>query len=162
MHGNEHASNKLVDTIAFLHQWDQSGNTTLIIGTWTKVTEDELLEGVDLVLQDHQVHDGFESLIGIIGTLEGDVILVLEETIEFGMKGMILEFGEDKVDVGTDEDTITTDPIITTEGTGEILDELNFSWCLLENDRMPLTNDLVDGDEGLEALNLISVKGSGL
>jgi hypothetical protein len=59
MHGSQHACDETVDTVALLHQGNQSGDLALVIVTASEMHKDELLEGFDLVLECHQVADSF-------------------------------------------------------------------------------------------------------
>ena len=93
-----------------------------------EVRKDKFLERLDLVLEVHQVVDGFVAvikwvispsgssdygkanvdipLIWIVDVLQTDVFLVLEQTIELGMMPMEPQFGEDEADIGSDESTV--------------------------------------------------------
>jgi len=50
MHGAQHAGDELVDTIALLDQWNQGCYPALVVRAASEVREDELLEGVNLIL----------------------------------------------------------------------------------------------------------------
>lgn len=50
MHSAQHAGYELVDAIALLDQRDQGSNPTLVVCAASEVGEDELLEGIDLIL----------------------------------------------------------------------------------------------------------------
>lgn len=95
MHSAHHASDETVNPPTLLNQRYEGGDSTFITGRVTEVRKDHLLEGVDLVLQPHEVGDGLVStsqsvllrsvhhinnapLIGIIDTLQRHVFLVLE------------------------------------------------------------------------------------
>ena len=62
MHGSQHASNEFIDPITFLYQGNQCRNSTLVVGTIPKMSEDELLEGINLILECHQISDCFVSM----------------------------------------------------------------------------------------------------
>jgi hypothetical protein len=96
MHCAQHASNKLVDTIALLHKRYQRGDSALIVSTRLEMREDQLLETINLILQSHKVGNSLVSipssvvnqprnqnpripLIRIIDRLQADVFLVLEQ-----------------------------------------------------------------------------------
>jgi hypothetical protein len=80
VHSAQHASDELVDAIALLDQGNQRSNAALVVCAAAEVREDQLLEGVDLVLQGHQVGDGLVSLVGVVDGLETDVLLILERS----------------------------------------------------------------------------------
>ena len=58
MHGSQHTGDELVDTITLLHKGDQRRDPTFIVCAGLEVREDELLEGIDLILQGHKIGDG--------------------------------------------------------------------------------------------------------
>lgn len=62
MHGSQHAGNELVDAITLLHKWHQCRDSTFIVRAGLEVREDELLEGIDLILQTHQIADGLVAV----------------------------------------------------------------------------------------------------
>lgn len=55
MHGPQHAGNEFVDPIAFLYKRHQSGDPALIVRAASKMGEDKLLKGVNLVLESHEI-----------------------------------------------------------------------------------------------------------
>ena len=55
MHCSQHACDKFVDAIAFLHKRHQRGNTTLVVGAASKMGENEFLKGVYLILEGHEI-----------------------------------------------------------------------------------------------------------
>lgn len=64
VHCAEHASDEFVDSVAFLNEWDEGGDATLVVDAVSEVGEDEFLEGFDLVLECHEVGYGFVSARG--------------------------------------------------------------------------------------------------
>jgi hypothetical protein len=94
MHSAQHAGNELVDTVTLLYETYQRGYPALIIASTLKVGEDEFLEGIDLVLQGHEVGNGFITrkisqepdrerikdlpLVRIVDGLQTNVFLVFE------------------------------------------------------------------------------------
>ena len=98
MHRPQHARNKLVYAIAFLYERHQCRYPALVICTTSKMSKDELLEGVYLVLEGHEVCNSLISsqnvssccsaeprkdgspFIGIIYRLQTDILLVFEKT----------------------------------------------------------------------------------
>jgi len=84
--------------------------------------KDHLLEGIDLILQAHQICNSFVSgscqelnvrscshspFIRVIDSLERDILLVFEKAIELGAKAMESEFRQDERDVGSNEGRVT-------------------------------------------------------
>ena len=61
MHCSQHARDKFVDTVTFLHQGDKRRDSALVVGTTSKMGKDELLESINLVLQSHEVCDRLVS-----------------------------------------------------------------------------------------------------
>ena len=57
VHGSQHACDELVDSIAFRDERNERRDTALVVRSGLEVREDELLEGIDLVLQGHEVGD---------------------------------------------------------------------------------------------------------
>lgn len=107
MHGPEHARDKLVDTITLGDERYQSRDAALVVSDAPEVGEDELLELVDLVLQVHQVGDGFVAFVGIINRLEADVFLVLEGAIESRMLLVECQLGQEEVDILADQGPVS-------------------------------------------------------
>lgn len=62
VHGSQHAGDELVDAITLLHKWHQCRDPTFIVRAGHEVREDELLEGIDLILQSHQIGDGLVAM----------------------------------------------------------------------------------------------------
>jgi hypothetical protein len=50
MHSSQHAGNKLIYTIALLDQRNERSNSAFVVRAASEVREDELLEGIDLIL----------------------------------------------------------------------------------------------------------------
>ena len=73
MHRSQHACNKFVNAIAFLHQRYQRRDPTLIIVPIAEACENQFLESLNLILQSHQIGDGLvagETLVHQIKTLQ--------------------------------------------------------------------------------------------
>ena len=72
MHSPEHAGNKAVDAVAFVDERYQRGDFAFIICAVAEMREDQLLKGVDLVLELHEVRDCFVAVCksaGSVGSL---------------------------------------------------------------------------------------------
>jgi hypothetical protein len=50
MHCAQHTSDELVDTVRLLDKWYQGCYPALVVRATSEVREDELLEGIDLIL----------------------------------------------------------------------------------------------------------------
>jgi hypothetical protein len=61
VHGAQHAGDELVNSITLLDQGHQTGDLALIVQPASKVSKNELLECLDLVLKIHKVGDGLVS-----------------------------------------------------------------------------------------------------
>jgi len=61
MHGSHHTRDETVDTVAFLHQGNKSGDLALIVVATPEVNKDEFLESLDLILEGHQIADSLVS-----------------------------------------------------------------------------------------------------
>lgn len=59
MHCSQHASDEFVNTIAFLYQRDECGDSAFVVRSTSKMRENEFLEGIDLVLECHEIGYGF-------------------------------------------------------------------------------------------------------
>jgi hypothetical protein len=80
VHGSEHASDELVNAVALLDQRHQRSDSTFVVRAAAEVREDELLEGINLILQGHQVGNGLVAFIWVIDRFKTDVLLVLESS----------------------------------------------------------------------------------
>ena len=80
MHSAQHAGNELVDTVTLLYETHQRGYPALIIASTLKVGEDEFLEGIDLVLEGHQIGNRLVTFIGVIDGLQANVLFVFESS----------------------------------------------------------------------------------
>ena len=65
MHCSQHASDEFVNTIAFLYQRDQCRDSAFVVCSTSKMRENELLEGIDLILECHEIGDGFIAMDSI-------------------------------------------------------------------------------------------------
>lgn len=111
MHGPHHTGDKSINSIALLNQRDQSRYLTLIVITPSKMSKDQFLETIDLVLQRHQITDRLVTLIGIVNVFQRDIFFIFEKAVEFGMVSMESQFGEDEGYVGSDERGIASNGI---------------------------------------------------
>ena len=58
VHSTQHARDEAIYAPTLLDKGDESRDTTLIVGRMAEMSKDHLLEGVDLVLQAHEIGDG--------------------------------------------------------------------------------------------------------
>ena len=124
VHRAEHTSDEAVDTPTLLHQRNERRYTAFVACGVTEVSEDHPLEGVDLVLQTHEVGDGLVSwatdqntrqtlgksrdahcspFIGIVNTLQCHVFLVLKQPVELGPQPMEPKFRQYELDIRSDQ-----------------------------------------------------------
>ena len=61
MHGSQHAGDKLVNSETLLDQRDEGGYPAFIVCGASELGEYEFLEGFYLILQGHEIGDGFEA-----------------------------------------------------------------------------------------------------
>jgi hypothetical protein len=66
MHGSQHTCDESIYAIAFFNLWYESTYTTFIVGRAAKVSKDQFLEGIDLILQVHQIVDSLVAVVQII------------------------------------------------------------------------------------------------
>jgi len=66
VHGAQHARSKLIDSIAFLHEWHQRRDSALVVGRGSKVCKNELLELIHLILQIHELANRLVSEVGLV------------------------------------------------------------------------------------------------
>jgi hypothetical protein len=83
MHSTQHASDEFVDAITLLDQGNQRSNAAFVVCAAAEVRENKLLEGIDLILQSHQVGNGLVSLVRVVDRLETDVFLILERSCPY-------------------------------------------------------------------------------
>lgn len=114
--------------------------------------KDELLEGVDLVLQRHQVRDGLIALVGVVDQLERQVLLVLEGAVEVGVLVVEGELGQQVAHVFVDQGAVAAHAL---GAAAERLNPRTVGHGLLERDRVALLQHFVDGDERLERLDFV-------
>lgn len=105
VNGPHHVDDEFIDAVGFLDLRDQGGNATLVITT-CEVGKDELLEAVDLILQSHEVGDGFVAFVWVMDAFEGYILFVLEQPVEFFVVAVKSELGHDQADVSSNERTI--------------------------------------------------------
>lgn len=85
MHSAKHAGNESINAIALLDERHQSRYPTFIVRRIPEVSENQLLEGFDLVLQVHEIGYSLIALIGVVDPLQADILFIFEEAIELGM-----------------------------------------------------------------------------
>jgi hypothetical protein len=95
VHGAQHAGDELVDSVALLNQGYQTGDLALVVQPASKVSKNELLECLNLVLEVHEVGDGLVSrpelvylythaegqcspFVRVVDRLQTNVLLILE------------------------------------------------------------------------------------
>ena len=61
MHSSKHTGDEPVDSVTLLNEWDERRDSTFVVGGSSEVSESELLERVDLILEGHEVGDGLVS-----------------------------------------------------------------------------------------------------
>jgi hypothetical protein len=61
VHSSHHTRDETVNTVAFLHQRNKSGDLALVVVAAPEVNKDEFLESLDLILEGHQVADSLIS-----------------------------------------------------------------------------------------------------
>lgn len=138
MHGAKHAGDELVDTIALLNQWYQRSDSAFIVRTASEVGKDEFLEGVDLILEGHQVGDGLVTFVGVIDRLQTDVLFIFESscsmlgshfesaaasrTVEFWMLPMEGKLGQEIVNVLGNEWRISSHALASGRAPRQALD----------------------------------------
>lgn len=64
MHSSQHAGDESVNAITLLDLRNKRTDTTFVVCRAAKVSEDQFLKRVDLILQIHQVADGLVADIG--------------------------------------------------------------------------------------------------
>lgn len=66
MHRSQHAGDELVDTKALFHQRHQGRDSAFVVRGSSKVGKDQLLKRLDLILQGHEIGDGFVATKSVI------------------------------------------------------------------------------------------------
>lgn len=85
MHSTQHAGDEFVDAIAFLNKWDKRSNATFVVRATSEMRKDELLEGINLILQGHQIRDRLIALVRVIDRLQTDVLLILKGSCQISL-----------------------------------------------------------------------------
>lgn len=62
MHRSKHGSDESVDTITLLDEWYERRNPALVVRYAAEMHEDQTLEGVDAVLEIHQIGNSLISV----------------------------------------------------------------------------------------------------
>lgn len=159
VHSTQHAGNELIDTVALLDQRHQGRDATLVVTGTSEVGEDELLELLNLILQDHEIGDGLVAFVGVVDGLETQVFLVLKGAVELGVLVVEGELGEEIVDVFADEGSVAAHALAGAHAAVQALDPTAVGHGLSEGAGVTLLEDLVDGDEGLEGHYLVGEDG---
>lgn len=154
MHGSQHAGDELVDAIALLDQGHQGRDAAFVVEAVADVGKDQFLEGVDLVLQGHEVGDGLVALVGIAGGPQADVFLVFEQAVELGVEAVELQLGAEKVDVLADQWAVAAQGLAD-GAAAEGLEPADMALALADGDGVAFLQDLVDGDQRLKGLDFV-------
>lgn len=85
VHSASHRGNETVDTVRFLDERNEGCNPAFVASGIFKVRKDELLKRVYLILEVHQVVDGFVAFIGVIDSLQANVLFILKHAVELCM-----------------------------------------------------------------------------
>jgi hypothetical protein len=154
MHCTKHARDELVNAVAFLNERDKSSNPAFVVANVSEMGEDELLELVNLVLQNHQVANGLVAFVGIVYGLETNVFFVLERAVEFGVLLMERELGQEVVDIFANQRSIATHALAG-HATVQTIDPTSIGHGLSQGSRVAFLQHFVDGDESFESLDLV-------
>lgn len=63
MHCSEHTGDEPIDSITLMNEGHQRGNFALVVGPLAEVREYELLEGIDLILELHEVGNRLVAVV---------------------------------------------------------------------------------------------------
>lgn len=154
MHSSEHAGDELVNTITFRYERNQSRDSALVVADAAEVGEDQLLERVDLVLQSHEVGNRLVSLVGVVDSLETDILLIFECAVEFGMLLVERELREQVVDVFLDQGPVSSHALAR-HAAIQAVNPPPVCHCLPQRDRVALLKNFVNCDQGFEGLHLV-------
>jgi hypothetical protein len=135
------------------------------------VGEDELLEGIDLVLERHKIRDGFVAFIRVVDRFKTDVLFIFESscsqsascagiaaayrTVELWVLSVEGKLGHEIVDVFGNQRRIASHALAGRRAARQALKPAGVRLCLFESDGMAFLEDLVDGNERLECLDFI-------
>lgn len=156
--GAKHACNEFIYAIALMDEGHKSRDSAFVVTNVAKVRKDELLELLNLILQYHEICDGLVAFVGVIDGLETDVFLVFECSVEFGVGLVEREFGEQEVDVFSDQRTIAADTF-TGHAAIQAVDPAPVGHGFLKGTRVAFLQDLVYGNESFESLDLVGHDG---
>lgn len=141
-----------------MNKRNQSGDAALVVADIAKVGKDELLKLLNLVLKHHQIGNGLIALIGIVDGLQANVFFVFKRSVELGMRLVEGQLGEQKVDVFANQRAVAADALAG-HAAVEAINPAAVGHGLLKGTRMALLQHFVDGDEGLESLDLVGHDG---
>lgn len=109
----KHACDELVDAVTFVNKRDEGGDATFIVANIAEVRENELLELLNLILQYHEIGDGFVAFVRIIDGLQADVFFILKGAVEFRVLLVERQLGQEKVDILADQGAVSTNAFAT-------------------------------------------------
>lgn len=154
MHCSKHARDELVDTVALLHKRNESRDSAFIVANTSEVREDELLELINLVLQDHQVADGLISLVGVVDSFQANVFFVFESSVELGVLLVERELGKKVVDIFADQRGVSAHAF-SRHATIQAIDPTSVGHGLSQSGGVSFLKHFVNCDESLEGLDLV-------
>lgn len=109
---------------------------------------------LNLVLQDHQVADRLVAFVWVVDSLQANILLVFESTVELGVLLVERELGEQEIDVFSDKWSISANTFAC-QSSIKTIDPASVVHGFLESRRMAFLQDLVNSNERLESLNLV-------
>lgn len=158
MHGAQHACNKLVDAVAFLYQRNEGGDTALIVSNMTEMRKNQLLELLNLILERHQVGNRLVTLIGVVDSLQTEVLFVLERAVEFGVLLVERKLGQEVIDVFSNQGAVSSHSL-SAHSAVQAVDPASLSHSLPQSIGMPFLEDFVYSNQSLISLDLIGKNG---
>lgn len=158
MEGAKHACNEFIYAITLMDEGNKSRDSAFVVTNVAKVRKDELLELLNLILQHHEICDGLVAFVGVIDGLETDVFFVFKCSVEFGVRLVERELGEQEVDVFSDQGTVAADTF-TGHAAIQAVDPASVGHGLLKSTRVAFLQDLVYGNESFESLDLVGHDG---
>lgn len=92
MHGRHHANQKLINPVAFFHQWNERSNAAFVRIVALQIGKDELLERIKLVQENNKIINSLVSFIWIVDSTKRNVFFIVEGSGKHGIAQMKLEF----------------------------------------------------------------------
>lgn len=137
MHSAQHASKELVNPITLMYERYQGGYSALIVGPISEVRKDELLEGIDLVLEGCQIGDGLVTFVWIVDSLQADVLLILEGAVKLRVVSVKLKLLQEEINVFTDKRSVSPESF-SAHAAGKTLNPLRMLLRFLKGYRSTL------------------------